>query len=131
VPEDFGEIAATSAEDVKIARVRIALQLLLHLKRQALHSATHVRVARRDPDPTSRRHRDHDRNAFKVAAITAEGASAPIRTRTPFNSTSITPRSEPFDGGNVADGRGGVSMITGENPLAPALGVRRVSRRHL
>jgi hypothetical protein len=29
------------------------------------------------------------------------------------------------------DGRGGVSMITGENPLAPALIVRRASRRHL
>ena len=131
MPEDFGEIAATSAEDVEIARVRIALQLLLNLKRQALHAATHVRVARRDPDATSRRYRDHDRNAFKVAAITAEGASALIRTRTPFSSTSITPGSEPFAGGNGSDGSGGVSMITGENPLAPALVVRRASRRHL
>ena len=121
MPEDFGEIAATSAEDVEIARVRIALQLLLNLKRQALHAATHVRVARRDPDATSRRYRDHDRNAFKVAAITTEGASALIRTRTSFSSTSTTPEPQPCDGGNV-DGAGGVvSIITGENPQAAAL----------
>ncbi len=111
--------------------VRIALQLLLHLERQTLHATTHVRVARRDPNPASRRYRDHDRNAFKVAAITTEGASALIRTRTPFRSTSMTPGSEPLAGGNVDDGRAGVSMITGENPLEPALGVRRASRRHL
>ena len=64
----------------------------------------------------------------KVAAITPEGALALIRTRTSFMSTSMTPGSEPFAGGNVGDGRGGVSMITGENPLAPALAVRRASR---
>jgi len=89
VPEDFGEIAATSAEDVKIARVRIALQLLLHLKRQALHSATHVRVARRiqTRHPAGIGSRPQ---RLQGRAITAEGASAPIRTRTPFNSTSIT-----------------------------------------
>ena len=96
-----------------------------------MHAATHVGVARRDPDATSRRYRDHGRNAFKVAAITPEGALALIRTRTSFMSTSMTPGSEPFAGGNVGDGRGGVSMITGENPLALALVVRRASRRHL
>ena len=131
MPADFGEVAAAPAVNVEIARIRIALQLLLNLKRQALHAATHVRVARRDPDTTSRRYRDHGRNAFKVAEITNEGASALIRTRTPFMSTSMTPGSEPFADGNVGDGRGGVSMITGENPLAPALIVRRASRRHL
>jgi hypothetical protein len=34
--------------------VRIALQLLLNLKRQTLHAATHVGVARRDPHPNTR-----------------------------------------------------------------------------
>jgi len=89
------------------------------LEAPGLHSATHVRVARRDPDPTSRRHRGSRPQRLQGRGDHRRGASAPIRTRTPFNSTSITRRSEPFDGGNVADGRGGVSMITGENPLAP------------
>jgi len=31
MPEDFGQIAAATSENVKIARVRIALQLLLNL----------------------------------------------------------------------------------------------------
>ncbi len=45
----------------------------------------------------------------------------------PFNSTSITPGPELFAGGNVGDGGGAVSMITGENPLSTALGGRRAS----
>jgi hypothetical protein len=131
MPEDLGQIAAATPEDVKIAGVRVALQLLLNLKRQALHAATHVRVARRNPDATSRRYRDHGRNAFKVAAITAEGALAQIRTRASFISTSMTPGSKPFAGGNVGDAGVVVSMITGENPQAPALVARRAARRHL
>ena len=121
MPEDFGEIAAPSTEDVEIARVGIALQLFLNPKRQALHAAAHVRVARRNPDPTSRRYRDHGRNTFKVAAITAEGASALIRTRTSFRSTSTTPEAELCHGRGVGDASGAVSMIAGENPQAPAL----------
>jgi hypothetical protein len=95
--------------------------IFLKLKRQALHAAAHVRVARRNPDPTSRRYRDHGRNAFKVAAITAEGASALILARTFFRSTSTTPEAELCHGRGVGDASGAVSMITGENPQAPAL----------
>jgi hypothetical protein len=36
VPEDFREIAAAPAENVKVARVRVAFQLLLHLKSRAV-----------------------------------------------------------------------------------------------
>ena len=106
--------------------------MLLHLKRQALHAATHVRVARRDPDPTSRRDRDHDRNAFKVARDHRRGRIRadpdPDVLHLHFDDAEVgTVRRR----GNVGDGRGGVSMITGENPQAPALCVRRASRRHL
>jgi hypothetical protein len=83
-----------------------------------MHAAAHVRAARRDKDPASRRHRDHDRNAFNVAAITPEGVSALIRTRTSFISTSMTPASETFAGRNVDGAAGAVSMITGANPQA-------------
>jgi len=60
VPEDLRQIASALAEDVEIAAVRIALQLLLNLKRQSPHAATHVGVARRDPHTHPTRHRDHN-----------------------------------------------------------------------
>ena len=56
--------------------MRVALQLLLNLKRQSLHAAPHVRMARRDPNPNVARNGDHARSAFNVAATSAEGASA-------------------------------------------------------
>ncbi len=76
VPEDFRQIAAAAAKNVKVAGVRIAFELLLDLKRQAMHAPAHVGVARRDPYTASRGYRDHDRNAFKAAVIADEGASA-------------------------------------------------------
>lgn len=48
--------------------------LLLNLKRQALHASAHVGVAHRDPDAASRGNRDHDRKAFKAAPIADDGA---------------------------------------------------------
>ena len=70
--------------------MRVALQLLLDLKRQPLHAATHVAMARRDPHPTSRRQRDLGRNAFNVAATNATGAFELIRTRASLTSTTMT-----------------------------------------
>src|SRR4029077_13427043 len=129
VPEDLRQVAPAPAEDVEIAAVRVALQLLLDLKRQTLHAATHVGVARRDPHPHPARHRDHDRSAFNVAAITAGGASAPIRTRASFTSTTITPGSDGLAAGGAADTGGDVSTTTGTNPQA--LAALPASRRHL
>ena len=96
MPEDFRQIAATAAEDEKIAAVRIEIQGLLNLQGQPLHAAPHVRVARRDPHPTALGNGNHDRNAFNVAAINADGAFTPIRTRAFFISTRIAPPSDSF-----------------------------------
>uniref|UniRef100_UPI003F955A25 hypothetical protein n=1 Tax=Rhodoblastus sp. TaxID=1962975 RepID=UPI003F955A25 len=90
MPKNFRQIAATTPEDVQVAGVGIAVQLLLDLKGQTLHTPAHVRVTHRNPDASSRVYRDHDRNAFKAAAIADDGAPAWIRTRASFNSTSIT-----------------------------------------
>jgi hypothetical protein len=46
--EDLRQIAATTAKDVKVAGVGIALQQHLNLKRQTLHAPAHVRVTHRD-----------------------------------------------------------------------------------
>src|SRR5450759_806467 len=62
MPQDLGQIAATTAEYEEIAAVGIALETLLNLQGQPLHAPSHVGVARRDPDPTARWNRDHRRS---------------------------------------------------------------------
>ena len=74
-------LAPATPEDVKIAAVRVALQLLLNLKRQTLHAATHVGVACRDPDPHPTRHRDH-RSPRTLRTRRSASASTSLSTRT-------------------------------------------------
>src|SRR5271154_5387597 len=93
VPEDLRQIAPAPAEEVEIAAVRIALQLLLNLKRQPLHAATHVGVARRDPHPNPARHRDH-RSPRTLRTRRSAAASTLLSTRTRLpepSSISMTP----------------------------------------
>jgi hypothetical protein len=90
--------------------MRIALQRLLDNQRQAVETFAHIGMAGREPDATALRDRDHDRRAFKVAAINAVGASALMRTRASFISTVMTPAFSPFSEG-VAGGP--ASMATG------------------
>ena len=90
MPEAFDEITSFPAEQVEVARMRIPLQPLLHLQSQTLHSAAHIRVTRRDPDPNARGERDHRRSARNVAVTRTAGAAPPIVTRAPpANSTTI------------------------------------------
>src|SRR5271155_3673334 len=93
VPEDLGQVAPAPAEEVEIAAVRIALQLLLNLKRQTLHAATHVGVARRNPHPNPARHRDHRSPSALTTRRSASAATLlSTRTRLPEpSSISITP----------------------------------------
>jgi hypothetical protein len=112
MPENLREIAAATAEDEEIAAMGIAFETFLNLKRQPLHAAAHVRVARRDPDATARWKGDQDRSAFSVAAINAVGALAPIRIRAPFISTRIAPSSGALVGGGVAIGARGESSTS-------------------
>jgi hypothetical protein len=112
-----------------VSAQRILLQHLLNLQSQARKAAAHIRVARRKPDPHAARNRDHGRSAFKVAAIKADGAPAPIRTRASFTSTTMTPGS-PATGGET-DNAGDPSISTGANPEVLAPADRLASRRHL
>ena len=128
MPKAFDEIAAATAEQEDIAGMRVAVQLLLDLKRQPLHAATHVGVARRDPHPTSQRRRDHGHNAFNVAATNAAGAFEPIRTRASCTSTTMTPNSSSPAAGTKADFGFASAMTNGVN--LGALPACRASRRH-
>ena len=113
MPKDLGEIAATAAENKEIAAMGIAVETFLNLQSQSLHSATHIRVASRDPDPTSLGNGNQDRSAFNVAVINAVDAFAPILIRASLISTRIAPRSDSPAGDSFAiGGSGGDSTTT-------------------
>jgi hypothetical protein len=82
-------IPAFAAENIKIAGMRIALQPLLDLQRQAVHAAPHV--ADCQPHPNPRGNRDHrPDNALTTAAANPVGIEAGMRKRAlPANSISI------------------------------------------
>jgi len=91
MPKDFDQVTAFAAENIKIAGMRIALQPLLDLRRQAVHAAPHVGVADRQPHPHPRGNRDHrPDNALTTAAANPVGIDAGMRKRAfPANSISI------------------------------------------
>src|SRR4051812_50135510 len=94
MPEDLQKIAAPAPEDEKMARVRIALEHLLHQERQPVHALAHVGAAGGQPDPRPARERDH--RPASAPATTAGSAGPVIRTRSPpASSTSIRPGGAP------------------------------------
>ena len=74
-----------------MARVRVALEHLLHLEREPVHALAHVGAAGGQPDPRPARERDHRPASARSAAATTAGSAGPvIRTRSPpASSTSI------------------------------------------
>src|SRR5215472_17535122 len=101
--------------------MRVAPQSLLHLDRQAVHSASHVGVPDRQPHSHTRWDWDHRRaNASMTAAAKAGDTAAGIRTRAlPANSISIA-------------GIGGAAMPSPDGAIstrAKPLAAARKSRR--
>src|SRR6266446_3076529 len=84
-------MTSSASEDVQIAGMRVALQPLLDLQRQAVHAAPHVGVADCQPNPHPRRNRDHrPDSALTTAAANPIGIEAGMRKRAlPANSISI------------------------------------------
>src|SRR6266403_2135412 len=91
MPKNFDQMTAFAAKNIKIAGMRIALQPLLDLQRQAVHAAPHVGVADRQPHPHPRGYRDHrPDSALTTAAANPVGIEAGMRKRAlPANSISI------------------------------------------
>ncbi len=75
---DLHQVAARAPKDVEIARVRVALQRLLHLEGETVHAAPHVGVSHRQPHPDRRR----DRGQRRTAAMTRRNATSPISAPT-------------------------------------------------
>ena len=143
MPKDLRQVASATPENVKIAAVRIALQLLLNLKRQTLHAAAHVGVARSDPHPHPARHRDH-RSPKTLRTRRSASASTSLSTRTRLpEPSSISMTADfarlPFVAGRdglAASDRGGgaiASISTGSKiePSLPEGAALRASLRHV
>src|SRR5512135_493470 len=62
VPKNLDQVTSGTSEDVKIARMRIALQRLLDLQSQAVHAAPHIGSSDRKPDPYARGDGNHRRS---------------------------------------------------------------------
>lgn len=92
VPQDSYQVAALAPEHVKVARVRVALQRLLHLECKAIHAAAHIGVVDRDPEADRSRNRVHIRPAAMTRCSIAKPTSAPTRMQVPSGSTILIRR---------------------------------------
>src|SRR3954469_17632482 len=122
MPENLQKNAAPAPEDKKMARVRIALERLLHQERQPVHALAHVGAAGGKPDPCPTRERGHRPTRARSAAATTAGSTAPeIRSRSPrASSISISPEKA----GTASATDGGVAGVisTAAKPGTPGTG---------
>src|ERR1035437_6557321 len=134
MPQNLGQIAAATAEYEKIAAVGIALETLLNLQGQSLHAASHVGVARRDPDPTARWNRDHRRcRTCSTGARAAASTLVSTMTRRSLP-TTITIRPRARAASIVGAVSAAATTITGTKPACCAsgpVGSGRNERRHV
>ncbi len=84
--------------------MRIALQHLLHLHRQAVEPAPHVRQAARQPHPRLCRQPDHRPSTRSTRPSAASSTDASTRTCTPPSSISIVPAALPANPGVTVTG---------------------------
>src|SRR3954469_12571271 len=108
------------AKHKQMTAVRIALEHLLHLQRQAVKAAPHVGMAARQPHPCTRRDRDHRRRLplaklFSSADTVKRSTGPVIRIRPPpANSISMTPA------GSAVGSVGAGDATTGSGKTATA-----------
>src|SRR5271154_1664927 len=121
MPDDLYEVRFGASEDVKIARVGIPAECLLHLQRQAIHPAPHIGPPDSQPDTHTRRNRDHRRSSASSTRRRAF-ASTPLPIRMRYLSpNSISIVSIALDVGAVG-ATGSAVTVTGSSsgPLGPA-----------
>ncbi len=83
---------ALAAEHIEVTGMRIAMQRLLHLQRQPVYAASHVRRLDRKPHTHAGRRQDHPRRTDITRRSAAAFTPSSTRTRTPpLNSISINP----------------------------------------
>src|SRR5208282_244256 len=136
MPNDRDQVTATAAKDEQIAVVRVALQCLLHEKRKAWKSASHVGMARGKPNAHVAWNRDHRRSST-VRTRARAAASTPLSTitRRPCVSTiSIRPTAATgydeegeFSAASKRPGNGGRLLVEGSQPMTACANIVALS----
>ena len=73
MPNNFQHGASAASENKKIARVWVPAECFLNLKRKPVHPSPHVRPPNSQPDPRTRRNRNHDRTSALTTAAARSG----------------------------------------------------------
>jgi hypothetical protein len=119
MPQHLDQAAAPAPEHEQMPAVRIALERLLHLQRQAIKALAHVGMARRQPNPRVAGEWDHRRRLLFASALisadTVAASTAPlIRIRPPVaNSISAVPTGS---GDEIGDRRAAIPGSTASRP---------------
>src|SRR3954449_9880932 len=126
MPKNLNQVASGTSENVKIAGMRIAA--FLDLQSQAIHAAPHIGSPDRQPDPHTRRNRDHRRSSTSSTRRSAS-ASTPTPTRTRYlPARSISIAAAAVDGCGTTAG-GSAVTTTGINCEADRTAVAPASSR--
>jgi hypothetical protein len=131
VPQGLDQITPPTAKDKEMPTMWVTPQYFLDLQSKAVHTASHVGVAGRQPHPHPARERDHRPTSTRSAVAIVLGSTTPeIRTRSPCGSSiSIDPEEVAVPGGTAsALGAGkaaGGAIVTAAKPNTAAVGAGR------
>jgi hypothetical protein len=123
MPDAFDQPTTLAAKQINRAAKWILTKGLLHQRRQAIHAATHIRMATGEENPCPSRRANHrPASAARTRPKAAPSTAASTRTNAPPGSViSIIPV---WAGGNSGDGSGGgaESRASAKSALANAGG---------
>src|ERR1700675_1021041 len=77
MPNNLNQVAPDTSKNVQIAGMRVPAERLLDLQRQSVHATAHVGATDRQPDPNTRRNRDHRRSKTPSTRRSAEACTPP------------------------------------------------------
>jgi hypothetical protein len=106
MPDAFDQPTALAAKQINRAAKRILTKGLLHQRRQAIHAATHIRMAagKENPRPSRRANHRPARAARTRPKAAPSTAASTLINAPPGSVISIIPV---WAGGNGGDGSGG------------------------
>ena len=132
MPQHLDQSAAAATKHEQMAIVRIVLECLLNLQRQAIEAAPHVCVAASQPDPRTAWDRYRRRRLARVRALisadTVERLTGPvIRIRPPVASSISIALAQ--TGAVVDTASAPAAIATGENTEADGAGPQNSRRQ--